>query len=73
MVSTYYKGRWKIFIEYAAKALESRSDFDKEACDQALWEFETAWTDPARTKIAYPSAGDAVATANEILHKWFPE
>jgi alpha-N-acetylglucosaminidase len=73
MVSTYYKGRWKIFIEYAAKALESKSAFDKEACDQALWEFETAWTDPARTKISYPSAGDAVATANEILHKWFPE
>lgn len=45
LMGTYYKARWEIFFDEAAKAMEEGRKFDEQACQDKIWQFSLDWTD----------------------------
>ncbi len=69
MVSTYYKERWKMFIDQVTAAAESGKEFDQKSFDKDIAEFEQRWRDSS-FEIVYPQSVDAVEVANQIAVKY---
>ena len=45
LMGTYYKVRWEMFFDEAAKAMDEGRTFDEQACREKIWQFSLDWTD----------------------------
>ncbi len=54
LTGSYYAPRWKMFFDEAKKALDAGTDFDQNAFNEKLNEFETSWK-PDKNTLREPN------------------
>lgn len=67
----YYGERWRRFIDAVIASVVAGTEWNQDAFDKSIREFELAWIDPKQQVINYLPAGDAKSTAKALYSKWF--
>jgi len=69
MLSSYYRPRWKRFIEAMRSSIESGKTFEEEKINQELLEWERSWTEKIESFAAEPE-GDYLEVARRLWGKY---
>ncbi len=73
LTGSYYAPRWKMFFDEAKKALAAGTDFDQNAFNEKLNEFETSWK-PDKNALREPNPNIAAPVRElEKLQKKYAE
>ena len=67
LVSTYYKGRWQMFLDTVDASLDAGVEFDEEGLLDALKDFEYAWWSERPGTFASTPNGDPKAAVRTVL------
>ena len=67
LVSTYYKGRWKMFLDKVDASLDDGVEFDEEGLLDALKDFEYEWWSERPGTFASTPNGDPKAAVRKVL------
>lgn len=69
LTKSYYRGRWKLFIEDAEKSLQNTIPFNDTAFAKKLTAFEDKWT-KGKEKYSSKASGDCMATSRMLINKY---
>lgn len=70
MVDGYYAGRWDMYIEAVMDAAVSGNEFDQEALDAGMEEYETSWVNSAVPVTVSVPDEDLLSFARSLLEKY---
>jgi alpha-N-acetylglucosaminidase len=73
MFRDYYARRWQLFCEELDKSLAANKEWDAEAFNDKLFEFQSAWGHETKEFPVKPSGEDVVTVAKELLKKYEKE
>ena len=71
MVDGYYAGRWDMYIEAVMDAAMSGNEFDQEALDAGMEEYETSWVNSAVPVTVSVPDEDLLSFARSLLEKYY--
>ena len=69
MISDYYSIRWNMYIDAVLQAVESKSEFNQKALDDAIKQFEDHWVS-SNKKVERKVEGDLMSYAHFLLNKY---
>ena len=67
LVSTYYKGRWKMFLDAVDASLDAGVEFDENGLLDAMKDFEYEWWSKRPGTFASTPNGDPKAAVRKVL------
>ena len=70
LVSTYYKGRWQMFLDAVDASLDAGTELDEEGLLDALKDFEYAWWSERPGTFASTPNGDPKAAVRKVLEAY---
>lgn len=69
MMKTYYKERWKMFIDDAITSIEEKREFDEKKFHEKVTDFEDEWTYRSESYMHEPS-GNALTISKNLYEKY---
>jgi alpha-N-acetylglucosaminidase len=72
LTKTYYRGRWKLFIDDVEKSLQNNIPFNDTAFAKKLTAFEDKWT-RGKEKYSSTPSGDCMTISRMLLNKYAKE
>lgn len=69
LMQTYYRERWKMFIDAVEKNMQDNTNFDQDKFNQALMEFESGWVE---NKLHFPDQpiGNTMQVSKRLYSKY---
>ena len=72
LTKTYYRGRWKMFVDAVEQSLQNNTPFDDTAFTKKITVFENTWT-KGHEKYSSKPYGDCISLSRELLKKYAKE
>ncbi|MDP4283456.1 MAG: alpha-N-acetylglucosaminidase C-terminal domain-containing protein, partial [Bacteroidota bacterium] len=69
LIKTYYRGRWKMFIDEIELSLKNKTVFNDTSFSKKLAIFEDQWT-KGREKYSPKPIGDCMAISRKLIEKY---
>ena len=69
LTKTYYRGRWKLFVDEVEKSLQNNISFNDTSFAKKLTSFEDQWT-KGKEKYAAKPLGDCMSISKMLLNKY---
>ena len=69
LIGEYYHHRWQMYVDEVTHSVEQGREFDQDAFDQRLRQYEQAWSERTQP-IALPPATDVLAFSRHLAVKY---
>ena len=69
LIGEYYHHRWQMYVDEVTHCVEQNRDFDQQAFDKRLMEYELSWAESTRP-IALPPTTDVLLFSRHLAQKY---